>query len=99
MDTPDNLTIRLISDALGRLEEKTDRIAVRMDTLVETTNHRLDNYSNALAAKADVAGLGVALARHITGSKLFQAGGFLFVVISIPVVLDHWRLLLERMGL
>lgn len=92
--------VNRVSDQVTRVDEKADRtnvrldsIVVRMDTLVETTNHRMQAFTDALELKADTSSLLVNQARN---SKLFLAGIAVIFTALVPVVTDHWQLLYER---
>ena len=67
-------TIRIIVDTLGRLEDKSDRLAIRIDTLVDTTNHRLDDFRETMALHR--ASVDAALAKKADDSDLLESIGF-----------------------
>jgi len=80
-----------ISSALIRLENKTDRISERMETLVETTNHRLDDFRTDLDRKIDKNDLLSSVGFKLANIKAVRWGiGVAFTAVVSTVAVQHW---------
>ena len=107
------VTLRDILAAVGsradRLEDRLDRVDARMERLTETTNHRLDDFHEALELKADAEDVNVAqahlrdtllptVAGQAVHSRIFWTIMVATILVMGPVVADHWHMLAERVS-
>lgn len=88
--------VQPILDSLSRLEENTSNISRRMDNLVETTNHRLDGFTDELKSKADTKDLAEILVKRLATSKVVTASVAILGVMFTPVVISNWTDVLDR---
>ena len=81
----------LIVSSLSDLRATTGRIESRMDTLVETTNHRLDDFREDLDKKVDKTALLTSVGFKLANLKVVRWGlGVVFATVAGTVAVQHW---------
>ena len=107
-----------IIDAIARVEDKVDRVDekverankridglhVRMDNLVDTTNHRLDDFTTVIDGKLDAGELLTSLGFKLLNNKFIRWGlGVALAAIAGTTTYQYWHEIvasfLERIGL
>jgi len=95
-------SLRDIRDSVGRVEDKTDHTNRRMDTLIDTTNHRLDDFRLsmdahqrevrvAIGGKADKEDLPQLVAARLLNNKIIKwAIGGIFGAVAGTAAVQHW---------
>jgi hypothetical protein len=80
-----------VDEKVDRASERIDHVAGRMDSLVDTTNHRLDEFTKSIDGKLDDGELLTSLGFKLLNNKLFR---WAFGVVSLAVVgttvWQHW---------
>jgi hypothetical protein len=90
--------VNRVSDQVTRVDEKADRTNVRldtvvwrMDTLVETTNHRMDDFTDALTLKQDKNSLLTSLGFTLMETRVVRWSiGAAFAAAISTVAVQHW---------
>jgi hypothetical protein len=103
--------IARVEGKVDRVDEKVDRTAVRidglhvrMDNLVETTNHRLDDFTTAIDSKLDNSELLTSLGFKLLNNKFIRWGlGVALAAVAGTTTYQYWHVIvgnfLERIGL
>lgn len=97
--------VNRVSEQVTRVDEKADRTNVRLDTvvgrmdrLVETTNHRMDDFTIALTLKQDKSSLLSSVGFRLFENKLVRWGaGLIATAVAGTVTYSHWIGFLENL--
>ena len=87
-----------VAEKIDRVDTKVDRsnarldtLATRMDVLVETTNHRLDEFTKKIDGKLDDGQLLTSVGFKLLNNKVIRWGfGVLAAALAGTTIWSHW---------
>lgn len=72
------------------------RIEANQRELVQTTNHRLDDFQKALGQKADLSSLPGSIVSQLRHTRFFWPVSAAILAVLLPVIIDHWGMFVGR---